>query len=131
MGDETGGLHAFSSHETIAWQQQGDPIESHCRGFKVNGDDSHWVARWSGVSGSLTVVNANDGTQLATATSVHVRFLRCLGDRVIAGCENGDVHVWDRTVFERRISEKKNDASGEKDPRKTALQDKLRKLRER
>ena len=131
VGDELGGLHAFFPQDSVAWQQQGDPIESHCRGFEVNGDVSHWVSRWSGTSGSLTVVNANDGTQLSTTTSVHVRFLRCVGDRVIAGCENGDVHVWDRTVFERRISEKKNDGVGEKDLKKTALQDKLRKLRER
>jgi hypothetical protein len=51
--------------------------------------------------------------------------------RLVVGCENGDVHVWERSVFDRRLSSNSQENQGRKDARKSALQDKLRKLRER
>lgn len=51
--------------------------------------------------------------------------------RLIVGCENGDVHVWERGVFDRRLSNNSIEDEGPRNARKSALQDKLRKLRER
>lgn len=130
VAEETGELHAFTKGEKPSWTQKGDEIESHCHGFEVNGKPSHWIARWSGTSGTLVVANQSNGATLAEAPSLHVRFLTSAGNRVIAGCENGDIHVWEKAVFERRMSAKTSDADAPENPRKSALQDKLRKLRE-
>tara|TARA_B100000768_G_scaffold71899_1_gene68965 strand:+ start:7187 stop:8266 length:1080 start_codon:yes stop_codon:yes gene_type:complete len=131
VAEETGDLHAFAKDGKSTWTQKGDAIESHCVGFEVNGKPTHWIARWSGVSGTLVVADQSNGATLAEAPSLHVRFLKSAGKRVIAGCENGDVHVWEMAVFERRMSAKKSDDDASENPRKSALQDKLRKLRER
>ena len=129
--DEQGTLHAHASKGEAGWTSKGHAVEAHCEGFAVKGTPSHWVARWSGIEGSLEVLNGKDGTSIAHAESMHVRFLQRLGDRIVAGCENGDIHVWDADVFERRLSATSKTAPPSENPRKSALQDKLRKLRER
>jgi hypothetical protein len=107
------------------------PIVSHCGGFESNGAKTHWIARWSGFEGSLEAVNAESGDVLAISSQMHVRFMHSNEQRLIVGCENGDVHVWERSVFDRRLSTNSEEDEGPKDARKSALQDKLRKLRER
>tara|TARA_B100000795_G_C22761484_1_gene423797 strand:- start:371 stop:1450 length:1080 start_codon:yes stop_codon:yes gene_type:complete len=129
--DEQGTLHAHASKGDAGWTSKGHPVEAQCEGFAVKGELSHWVARWSGMEGSLEILNGKDGSSIAEDESMHVRFLQRLGDRIVAGCENGDVHVWDADVFERRLSATSKSAPADENPRKSALQDKLRKLRER
>jgi hypothetical protein len=128
--DEVGNLRMFDYDGGMQWSSHGARIESHKSGFEVDGEPTHWVARWSGTEGVLEVLNNPDGSVVATSSSLHVRFLDANKSRVIAGCENGDVHVWERTVFERRLSSKTEAKEAPKDARKSALQDKLRKLRE-
>jgi hypothetical protein len=76
-------------------------------------------------------MNAESGDILAISSQIHVRFMHSNEQRLVVGCENGDVHVWERSVFDRRLSSNSQENEGRKDARKSALQDKLRKLRER
>ena len=131
VADEGGHACAFDGKGVERWCLKGVPIETHCGGFESNGIKTHWIARWSGSEGSLEAVNADSGDILAISSQIHVRFMHSNEQRLIVGCENGDVHVWERSVFERRLSSSTQEDVGPKDARKSALQDKLRKLRER
>ena len=75
--------------------------------------------------------HTTDGTQLAASESIDVRFLSFAAGRMVAGCENGDVHVWETGLFTRRFTSKSEGQNPASDPKKNALQEKLRKLRER
>jgi hypothetical protein len=131
VADEGGDACAFDAKGVQRWCLKGVPIVSHCGGFESNGAKTHWIARWSGSEGSLEAVNAESGEVLAISSQMHVRFMHSNEQRLIVGCENGDVHVWERSVFDRRLSTNSEEDEGPKDARKSALQDKLRKLRER
>ena len=131
VADEDGDACAFDAKGRQRWCLKGAPIETHCVGFESNGAKTHWIARWSGSAGSLEAVNAESGDILAASPQMHVRFMHSNDQRLIVGCENGDVHVWERGVFDRRLSSNSQEDEGPKDARKSALQDKLRKLRER
>jgi hypothetical protein len=131
VADEGGDACAFDVKGVQRWCLQGMPIETHCEGFESNGAKTHWIARWSGSEGTLEAMNAESGDILAISSQIHVRFMHSNEQRLVVGCENGDVHVWESSVFDRRLSSNSQENEGRKDARKSALQDKLRKLRER
>lgn len=131
LADESGAVCTFDEQGNELWCLEGDPVEAHKRGFHSNGKATHWIARWSGVSGTLVAVDGHTGVELTSSTDLHPRFIDSKGQRVIVGCENGDVHVWERDVFDRRLKQNADHIPHQKDERRTALQDKLRKLRER
>ena len=131
LADESGSVCLYDEQGNELWCLEGDAVEAHRRGFDSNGKATHWIARWSGVSGSLVAVDGDTGVELASSTDLHPRFIDVKQHRVIVGCENGDVHVWERGVFDRRLGQKEDSMPEQKDARRTALQDKLRKLRDR
>ena len=129
--DEAGNLHSFSPTGESHWCLKGDAVEAHSIGFEVEGKPTCWIARHSGLTGHLQVVDITDGTQLAASESIDVRFLSFAAGRMVAGCENGDVHVWETGLFTRRFVSKSEGQNPASNPKKNALQEKLRKLRER
>lgn len=131
VADEGGNLHSLSHNGKRHWTLAGDAVEAHCNGFEVEGNSTVWVARRSGITTRLQVVSATDGTALAEASTIDVRFLFHDSNRILAGCGNGDVHVWEAGLFGRRFTNSEGDKTPSSDPKKSALQEKLRKLRER
>ena len=51
------------------------------------------------------------------------------GNRVIAGDENGEVYVWERGMFNRRLTDLSSES--EQDEKRALMRDKLNKLRRR
>ena len=131
LADESGSVCLFDEQGNERWCLEGDAVEAHMKGFDSNGKATHWIARWSGVSGYLVAVDGHTGAELASSSDLHPRFIDAKEHRVLVGCENGDVHVWERGVFDRRFGQKDESTPIQKDARRTALQDKLRKLRDR
>lgn len=131
VAEESGHLHSMAYDGKLNWSLNGDSIEAQCIGFTINGHKSHWFSRSTGTKSSLGVANGEDGTLFVQSESVDVRYLSCVDNRVVAGCQNGTVYVWEQGLFGRRISDQNEQGALAKDPKKTALQDRLRKLRER
>ena len=131
VAEESGHLHSMAYDGKLNWSLNGDSIEAQCIGFTINGHKSHWFSRSTGTKSSLSVANGEDGTLFVQSESVDVRYLSCVDNRVVAGCQNGTVYVWEQGLFGRRISDQNEQGALAKDPKKTALQDRLRKLRER
>ena len=48
------------------------------------------------------------------------------GQRIAVGCENGQVFVWEKGLFQRRIQQP---SQQENDPQRSAMLEKLRALR--
>tara|TARA_B100001094_G_scaffold301906_1_gene328625 strand:+ start:1677 stop:2747 length:1071 start_codon:yes stop_codon:yes gene_type:complete len=112
-----------------AWTSRGDAITIHQRAFVFKKTSTHWVGRWSGSQGSLEVRNIESGATLVSCQSSRCESMAANNQRIALGFENGDVCLWEQDMFERRMS--KDEAEEKKDERKSALQEKLRALRDR
>tara|TARA_B100000459_G_scaffold147291_1_gene116294 strand:+ start:8101 stop:9171 length:1071 start_codon:yes stop_codon:yes gene_type:complete len=125
---ENGSLVCMSDGEK-AWTSQGNSITIHGCAFSFNEVSTHWVGRWTGTQGELEVRDSKTGQILASSQSSRCESVSSNSQRIALGFENGDVCLWDKEMFERRMS---TESQGEKrNERKSALQDKLRALRER
>jgi hypothetical protein len=71
-------------------------------------------------------VRDEGGEVVATTTVSRPRVSTALRNRVAFGFEDGQVLLWEKDLFERRMNEKSSDSDG----RKSALAAKLRSLRE-
>lgn len=112
-----------------AWVSCGDSISIQQSAFKFRQIPTHWAGRWSGSVGNTEVRNSETGEILVSSQSSRCESMDSNNHRIVIGFENGDVCIWEQEMFERRMS--KDDQKEKKDERKSALQDKLRALRDR
>ena len=118
---ETGHLvtRDYSGSET--WHSDGEPVTTHTFSF----NDLHWCGRSKSAIGIIEVRDQN-GAIVTTAEVSKPRVSTAAFDRVAFGFEDGQLLVWEKDLFERRLKEKSSDSGG----RKSALAAKLRALRE-
>ena len=112
-----------------AWSAVGDPVAVQSGGFSFQGHQTHWVGRWSGSQGVIEIRNIDSGELLVSTQSPRCESIASDSTRLALGFENGEIRLWEHSMFERRM--KNGHKSEKKDERKSALQDKLRALRDR
>lgn len=120
-------IHRKGAEEV--WSCNGDIITVQQCGFSFVDVPTHWAGRWSGSEGRVEVRNSETGELLISNQSSRCESIASNSDRIVVGFENGDICLWERSMFERRM--KNGNKSEKKDERKSALQDKLRALRDR
>ena len=111
------------------WTSQGSSITIQECAFPFHEVSTHWVGRWTGSGGVLEVRDSETGEVLISSQSSRCESVASNSQRIAIGFENGDVCLWEREMFERRMSAEVQEER--KDERKSALQDKLRALRDR
>ncbi len=125
---ENGILICRAGSEEV-WRSRGDAITLHQCAFAFKETQTHWTSRWAGSQGILEVRDTETGEVLVSSQSSRCESMASNNQRIALGFENGDICLWEQDMFERRMS--KDHQKVKKDERKSALQDKLRALRDR
>jgi hypothetical protein len=118
---ESGDLVARSASGSELWRAEGGQVSTHSASF----NKLHWCGRYEESSGSIEVRDAN-GKILISSKISKPRVSIAAQNRVAFGFEDGQVLLWEKGLFERRL----NENSGSTDGRRSALAAKLRSLRE-
>ena len=111
------------------WSYEGGLVTIQAVGFAFDGDDTHWSGRWSGSNSELQVRNCDTGELLAEESCTRCESVSATVNRVAVGFQNGQIHVWEAGMFERRLHNKNSEQK--QSVRHSDLQNKLRALRER
>lgn len=111
------------------WATDGEFVSTLAVGFDFGKSATVWSGRWSGSKGSLSIQDVASGKILASATTSRCESISIDATRTAIGCEDGSIHVWEKDMFERRMNA--NVKTAPVNERKSALQDKLRALRDR
>ena len=112
-----------------AWAIEGERVSVQAMGFTMNDEHTLWTGRWSGSQGAIQIHSAASGHLLLDTPTERCESIDADAERIAIGFEDGTVRVWEQVMFERRM---RAEVSVEpKDERKSALQDKLRALRDR
>ena len=127
---DEGHLTVRTAQGGLLWESKGEAISAHCEAFETNDSTHLWVARTQGLSGALSVFSSDTGALVATGHFDRIRCIQGTPNRCVIGCENGDVLVWDRELFMRRLDQDEPQHEEPIDERKSALQAKLRALRQ-
>ena len=124
LADDRGRLVLLD--DSTHWEANGNAVVALSFGFEINNHASCWVARWNGSQGALSVHSIEDSTELASLNGHRIHDVTFNGSRLAAGFENGQVYVWEKDLFQRRLnqpSQAGNDAT------RSAMLEKLRSLR--
>jgi len=124
LSDDRGYLEFYK--EGVQWECKGDEIGNLCAGFDVQGNPSCWVARWKGSEGEVLVHSIIDGAVLASLDGPRVHDMTSNLHRVALGCDSGQVYVWEKKLFQRRLAQPMQQES---DAARSAMLEKLRSLR--
>jgi hypothetical protein len=111
------------------WSAKGELVTTLAVGFEIAKNPTLWSGRWSGSEGTLRIQDSVTGKILASTPSSRCESICVDTRRTAIGCEDGSIHVWEKDMLNRRI--KADEQTVPKDIRKTALQEKLRALRDR
>ena len=111
------------------WSAKGELVTTLAVGFEIAKNPTLWSGRWSGSEGTLSIQDSITGKILASTSSSRCESICVDTRRTAIGCEDGSIYVWEKDMLNRRI--KADEQTVPKDVRKTALQDKLRALRDR
>ncbi|MBP04224.1 MAG: hypothetical protein CMA72_05505 [Euryarchaeota archaeon] len=125
---ENGNMVRRVGNETM-WSSKGESVTVQAKGFALDGIATHWTGRWSGSEGVLQVRNCESGKVLASASCSRCESITATLNRVAVGYDNGDIRVWEAEMFSRRLDNQNEKEAPTK--RNSALQDKLRALRDR
>jgi len=124
LADDEGHIEFFDG--SVEWGANGSEVVAISPGFEVGGKGSCWVARWNGSQGEVLVHSVIDGGEIASLKGHRVHDITFNDKRIAIGCENGQVFVWEKDLFQRRLeqpTQQQNDAS------RNAMFEKLRSLR--
>ena len=108
------------------WEANGSAVVALSFGFEINNHASCWVARWNGSQGALSVHSIEDSTELASLNGHRIHDVTFNGSRLAAGFENGQVYVWEKDLFQRRLEQPTQAGN---DATRSAMFEKLRSLR--
>lgn len=118
---ESGDLVSYDFKSNQLWKSQGAPVTTQSLGFS----GLHWCGRWNGMVG-VVEVRDQQGQIIVDAETSRPRVSTSIEDRIAIGFEDGQILVWEKKLFERRLEEKPTNTN----ERKSALAAKLRSLRE-
>lgn len=118
---ETGDVVARDHSGDQLWVSKGSQVTTQSSAF----NNLHWSGRSENLSGSIEVRDWK-GKVIIEAKSPKPRVSTSAQNRVAFGFEDGQVLLWEKELFERRL----NEESGSSDGRRSALAAKLRSLRE-
>ena len=124
VANDQGRVEFFDNDQ--GWAINGNEVVGLSIGFEVDNKSTCWIARWNGALGELIVHSMADGGQIARLLEYRIHDISFNGERIAVGCENGQVFVWEKGLFKRRLEQPKqqqNDAS------RSAMFEKLRSLR--
>ena len=124
LADDLGNIELIQ--DDVQWKANGNEVVALSLGFEINEKGSCWVARWNGSLGEVYVHSMIDGKQIASLKGYRIHDIAFNGQRIAVGCENGQVFVWEKELFQRRLEQphhQQNDAS------RSAMFEKLRSLR--
>ena len=124
VADDKGNIEFFDGD--AQWKANGNEVVALSSGFAIDETGSCWVARWNGSQGEVIVHSIKDGQHIAYLNGHRVHDMALNGQRIAIGCENGQVFVWEKGLFQRRM-EKPNQEQN--DPLRSAMFEKLRALR--
>ena len=124
LADDQGNIEFV--HNDVKWNASGNDVVASSLGFDIDEKGSCWVARWNGSQGEVIVHSIADGGRIASFYGHRVHDMVFNGQRIAVGCENGQVFVWEKGLFERRIQQP---SQQENDPLRSAMLEKLRALR--
>ena len=117
---ESGVLIAKTPSSSVLWEASGAQVSTQVAGF----DDMHWCGRWDSSVG-MVEVRDSEGSLQTVAETTRPRVSDYTENRIAFGFEDGQILVWEKGLFSRRIDQEK----GEENSRKSALAAKLRSLR--
>jgi len=112
------------------WSSDGASVSAQTEAMEHEGASLLWLARDSGLGSKVNVWATNQGGKIADGDFAKVRSMHGTSQRVAIGCEDGHVHVWDREMLYRRLNSDEPAPSEQVDERASALQAKLRALRQ-
>lgn len=112
------------------WSAKGESVTCQMEAF-IDGDVAMvWLARKDGQRGLLEVWRSDRSGRLAHASLGRVHSMHHRTDRAVVGCEDGEVLVWDQSLLNRRLEHAPSTNDEPEDERASALQAKLRALRQ-
>ena len=124
IADDQGGIEFLD--DSVEWSANGSEVVALSPGFEVDAKGSCWVARWNGSQGEVLVHSVIDGCEMASLKGHRVHDIAFNGRRIAIGCENGQVFVWEKDLFQRRLEQPTRQQS---DASRNAMFEKLRSLR--
>ena len=124
LADDQGNIEFV--RDDVKWNASGNDVVASSLGFDIDEKGSCWVARWNGSQGEVIVHSIADGGRIASLYGHRVHDMAFNGQRIAVGCENGQVFVWEKGLFQRRIQQP---SQQENDPQRSAMLEKLRALR--
>ena len=113
-------------NDSKQWEANGNDVVAISFGFEINNHISCWLARWNGSQGALSVHSVEDGAELASLHGHRIHDIAFNGNRLAAGFENGQVYVWEKDLFQRRLNQPPQAGN---DAGRNAMFEKLRSLR--
>jgi len=130
--DEHGKVACISNDGDEMWESLTPASSLGTVGFEVNHQPVLWLANSAGSTGEVILLSLQDGSIVTQGNLPNVRTLTSSEHRVVAGCENGDVFVWEREMLNRRlVSDNGSPGGADEDQRTLDLREKLRQLRHR
>ena len=124
--------HAVGRNDdgSLCWESHGGPVSAQTEAMEHDGASLLWLARQEGQASLLHVWATNQGGQLAQGQFPRIRSIDGTDERVVIGCEDGTVAVWERSMLMRRLEQGTISTGQPEDERTSALQAKLRALRQ-
>ena len=86
------------------WSSGGAPVSAQTEAMEHEGASLLWLARDDGTGSSVRVWATNRGGMLADGSFSKVRSMHGTHERIVIGCEDGSLHVWEREMLHRRLS---------------------------
>ena len=111
------------------WEVELSSITALSRGLIIGGHETIWLGHARGTEYELRVISQQSGEQISAMSCGKLTSIISDDNRVIAGDENGEIYVWERGMFNRRLTDLSSEL--EQDEKRALMRDKLNKLRKR
>ena len=127
---DSGKAIGYNDKSEQLWSMQFNKPNLQTIGFVIGKSPTYWLAISDGINGNIQVLDSNNGEMLCQLPSKPAKAIHSNSDFVIIGFEDGEIMVWQRELFERRLNSTETNNQTNNEHRKS-MKDKLRALRER